>query len=151
MTENPLPPLFSAPGCAFTAPELSIIVISSSVNEEITPDVEPSVTVELLSVQVPNCFDTSLFGVSCVSATGCVAVGYENGIRKPAAASWNGKHWTVTPAASPPAGKISLFDAVACLTAANCVAAGHQGADAVDGTGLSGFWNGKSWRLVLAV
>jgi hypothetical protein len=52
VTENPLPLLFSALGCAFTAPELSIIVISSSVNEEITPEVEPSVTVEPLSVHV---------------------------------------------------------------------------------------------------
>jgi len=106
----------------------------------------------VVSVPWPkSVFDTSLSGVSCVSATGCVAVGNENGVRKPAAASWNGKQWTVTAVASPPAGKISLFDAVACLTAANCVAAGHQGADMADGTGLSGFWNGKTWRLVLAV
>jgi hypothetical protein len=52
VTENPLPLPFSALGCAFTAPELSIMVISSSVNEEITPEVEPSVTVEPLSVHV---------------------------------------------------------------------------------------------------
>ena len=38
-TLGPHPLLFSALGSAFVAPELSTIVISSSVNEEITPDV----------------------------------------------------------------------------------------------------------------
>ena len=47
-----MPLLFSAPGCALTAPELLIIVISSSVKEEITPAEVPSVTVELASVHV---------------------------------------------------------------------------------------------------
>lgn len=50
VTEKPLPLLFSAPGCAFTLSELSTIVISSSVNEEMTPEVEPSVTLALLAV-----------------------------------------------------------------------------------------------------
>jgi hypothetical protein len=54
VTENPLPLLFSALGSAFVAPELSAIVISSSVNEEITPEVVPSVTVAPVSFHVLN-------------------------------------------------------------------------------------------------
>jgi hypothetical protein len=50
VTENPLPPLFSGPGAALTAPREFTIVISSSVKEEITPEVLPSVTVEPESV-----------------------------------------------------------------------------------------------------
>jgi hypothetical protein len=49
---------------------LSIIVISSSVNEEITPEVEPSVTVEPLSVHVLKCESGStpllLLGASAI-------------------------------------------------------------------------------------
>ena len=55
VTENPLPPLFSGPGAALTAPEESTIVISSSVKEEITPEVLPSVTVEPASAQGLKC------------------------------------------------------------------------------------------------
>ena len=50
VTEKLLPPLFSAPGSALVLPELSTMVISSSVNEEITPEVLPSVTLALEAV-----------------------------------------------------------------------------------------------------
>jgi len=52
VTENPVPPLFSAPGSALVALELSIMVISSSVNEEMVPEVLPSVTLALDAVHV---------------------------------------------------------------------------------------------------
>jgi hypothetical protein len=94
--------------------------------------------------------DTTLFGVSCGSATTCAAAG-ESAVLRAVAASWNGKHWTVTAVSAPPAVDISLFEAVSCPASASCVAVGHQGADSVDGTGLSGIWNGKSWHLLLAV
>lgn len=67
------------------------------------------------------------------------------------AASWNGEHWTVTAVPAPPAVDISLFEAVSCPALSSCVAVGHEGADSVDGTGLSGIWNGSKWKLVLAV
>src|SRR5215469_16743148 len=54
MSANPLPALFSKPGWALTVPELLIMVISSSVNEEMTPLVPPSITLAPLSVQVPK-------------------------------------------------------------------------------------------------
>ena len=54
MTENPVPAPFSAPGSALVAPELSIMVISSSVNEEMLPAVLPSVTAAFDAVQVPK-------------------------------------------------------------------------------------------------
>ena len=54
VTENPVPPLFSAPGSALVAPELSIIVISSSVKDEMLPAVLPSVTAAFEAVHVPK-------------------------------------------------------------------------------------------------
>jgi hypothetical protein len=50
VTGKLLPLLFSDPGSALVWPELSIMVISSSVNEEIVPEVLPSVTLALEAV-----------------------------------------------------------------------------------------------------
>ena len=95
-----------------------------------------------------------LWGVSCAAAGRCVAVGdielYQKGAgtERVAAVTWNGKAWAVTGVPGPGKGKASLFKDVTCLSAADCVAVGQAGpAGSATGTGLSGFWNGKSWRL----
>ena len=98
-----------------------------------------------------------LWGISCATVNRCVAVGdtelYVKGVNtgKPAAVIWNGKTWTVTAIPGPGKSKRSLFEDVTCLSAADCVAVGQMGpagSPNATGTGLSGFWNGKSWRLV---
>jgi hypothetical protein len=98
-----------------------------------------------------------LYGVSCAAVNRCVAVGtiesYTKGVRAAAAVTWNGTAWAVTSVPAPGKGKDSLFEDVACLSATDCVAVGQAGpAGSTNGTGtaLSGFWNGKSWRLVAA-
>ena len=54
----------------------------------------------------------------------------------------------IPPCTGPGKGKTSLFNDVTCLSAKSCVAVGQTGpSGAATGTGLSGFWNGKSWRL----
>ena len=103
--------------------------------------------------------NSGLVGVSCVSAKRCVMVGYLDmsanaggNTGRAAAVSWNGRTWTVTKVPAPARGKASLFNGVSCLSAASCVAAGQVGpANSATGTGLSGFWNGRSWRLVTAL
>jgi hypothetical protein len=86
----------------------------------------------------------------------CVAVGiiqsYATGASA-AAVSWNGKAWTVTRVPPPGKDKASLFTAVTCRSATDCVAVGQTapaGSASNASTALSGFWNGKSWRLVAA-
>lgn len=98
-----------------------------------------------------------LWGVSCAAVNQCVAVGdiesYLKGAstRRAAAVTWNGKAWTVTGVPGPGNGKASVFNDVTCLSTADCVAVGQAGpAGSTNGAGLSGFWNGKSWRLVAA-
>jgi hypothetical protein len=98
-----------------------------------------------------------LYGVSCAAVNRCVAVGtiesYTKGGRTAAAVTWNGKGWAVTSVPAPGKGKDSLFQDVACLSATDCVAVGQAsraGSTNGTGTGLSGFWNGKSWRMVAA-
>ena len=99
-----------------------------------------------------------LSGVSCVAGNRCVAVGtIDSNLKsasntgKAAAATWNGRAWTVTGVPAPARGKASLLKGVTCLSASNCVAVGQVGpSGSTNGTGLSAFWNGKSWRLVVA-
>jgi hypothetical protein len=98
-----------------------------------------------------------LSGVSCAAASQCVAVGAIESFLKGAgtaratAATWKGKAWTVTSVPGPGKGMASLFKDVTCLSAVDCVAVGQVSpAGSARGVGLSGFWNGKSWRLVAA-
>jgi hypothetical protein len=100
----------------------------------------------------------ALFGVSCSAANACVAVGIidsnlnvMSNTGKAAAVTWNGKAWAVTSVPAPGKGKASLLRGVTCLSATNCAAVGQLGpSGSTNGTGLSGFWNGKGWRLVTA-
>jgi hypothetical protein len=97
-----------------------------------------------------------LVGVSCASAKSCLAVGNldinvnDGGhTGRAGATSWNGKAWTATSVPGPGKGKASLFAEVSCPSAADCVAVGQLGRFNTDeGSGLAGFWNGKSWKLV---
>lgn len=52
VTVKPFPLLFSEPGCALTRPDESTMVSSSSGNVEMTPEVEPDLTVALDAVHV---------------------------------------------------------------------------------------------------
>jgi hypothetical protein len=113
----------------------------------------------LASVRWPKgTSNAELSGVSCAAVNACVAVGtIDSNLKsvsntgKAAAVTWNGKAWAVTNVPAPGKGKASLFRGVTCRSATNCVAVGQLGpAVSTNGTGLSGFWNGKSWRLVAA-
>jgi hypothetical protein len=65
--------------------------------------------------------------------------------------TWNGRAWAVTSVPPPGKGKASSFQGMTCLSAANCIVVGQLGpSSSTSGTGLSGFWNGKNWRLVTA-
>ena len=68
VTENPVPAPLSAPGSALVAPELSIMVISSSVKDEMLPAVLPSVTAAFEAVQVPK-FDSGSTPLDPVGAS----------------------------------------------------------------------------------
>ena len=99
-----------------------------------------------------------LVGVSCTSAKSCVAVGAtaftltNNNSGDAAAASFNGKAWSVTSVPAPAKGKASVLAGVTCLSATDCAAVGDLGpTNSANSNGLSGFWNGRSWKLVTAI
>jgi hypothetical protein len=81
-------------------------------------------------------------GVSCVSATFCVAVGTNFNL-KALIESWNGTKWSIVPAHAG-TGESDLVG-VSCISASNCTAVGDRGSlpDTLIET-----WNGKRWSAV---
>jgi hypothetical protein len=92
---------------------------------------------------------SSLGGVSCTSASNCVAVGSYNtstGSPLPFADRWNGTSWSVQPMAAPVGTTYITLTGVSCTSASHCVAVGGYGAR----TGLltlAEVWNGTSWHV----
>ncbi len=89
---------------------------------------------------------STLFGLSCRSATWCVAAGSAG--TGAAALFYNGKTWSALHVPAPVKGYTDDFDGISCLSAKNCVALGDIGPVKVNALGpLSGVWNGKTWAL----
>jgi hypothetical protein len=94
-----------------------------------------------------------LFGVSCVTARNCVAVGAAGTSDSGAASAlaYNGKTWSSLTVPAPGKGKSSDFSGVSCPKVDDCVAIGDIGPSAkATPTPLAGRWNGSSWRLAAA-
>jgi len=103
-----------------------------------------------------------LSSVSCIGASDCVAVGeYFPGGRQQAQnrvliERWNGSRWTVAASPQPPGPIASYLSAVACTTAADCLAVGtarypHRAGDSYGGPRehtLTEHWNGTRWAIV---
>ena len=88
----------------------------------------------------------ALYGVSCRSATACIAVGtsYDAGAYEPLAERWNGTSWTIQPTPSPDGGDLVQ---VSCTSARACTAVGFSVSS--DGTqlALADRWDGTAWAL----
>jgi hypothetical protein len=106
-------------------------------------------TWSLLPIPGPaGALGTSLYGVSCSSATACIAVGtYEDSSKADLtmAEAWNGAGWTVQAAPNPPE---SGLDGVSCSSSSACTAVGlYQKNDRYgdDWGPLAERWNGTAW------
>jgi hypothetical protein len=96
----------------------------------------------------------ALAGISCTSATACVAVGENRpfGEQLPAATEiWNGKTWVIQDAAVPVDSQGSIvLSAVSCASATACVAVGGYDARDDEGTEpstLAEHWDGEQWAV----
>jgi hypothetical protein len=89
---------------------------------------------------------TGFTGVSCTSASFCVAVGFPfDSAGNPVATlaeRWNGKSWAILPTPNPAPG--SGFGGVSCTSASFCVAVGGGPAGVKT---LAERWNGRSWAI----
>ncbi len=90
-----------------------------------------------------------LIGVTCTSATACIAVGYANTNQSPAVVveRWNDAHWHLQAAPNPPGAASSSLNSVSCTSRSACVTVG--GATSRSGTvaTLAERWNGRTWRI----
>ena len=107
-----------------------------------------------------------LSGVSCASASSCVAVGYatdDTGANlTDVIEQWNGTSWTIVPGAAT-GQAFDQLTAVQCLSASNCWAVGNAGPaqqdssflpifpGAVGDQGLIEHWDGSAWSVVPSV
>ncbi len=93
----------------------------------------------------------ALVGVSCTSATECVAVGYTEYWTlpgptlqaEPLIGNWDGSNWVIAPIS----GTLSSLSGVSCDGPSDCVAVGttdHFGG----GSGLIEHWDGSNWSVV---
>jgi len=97
----------------------------------------------------PATNNNELNGVSCVSATDCIAVGEQAGgtatgtLVSALIESWNGTAWSVVP--SPQPGNRALYG-VSCTSAARCTAVGVNFVNPPNAT-LVESWNGTKWSV----
>ena len=89
---------------------------------------------------------TKLSGVSCPSATFCVAVGSTT--NRTLVEQWNGTHWSLVASPSGPFAGDSLAG-VSCPSVTNCFAVGTQESTPLFGFGpLVEHWNGAHWSIM---
>ena len=90
---------------------------------------------------------TILFGLSCLTAADCWAVGESSPNTE--ALHWNGHRWSQVPAPSP-GDSTNTLDDVACTSHANCWAVGTAAFQNETEPNLVLHWNGRRWRQVPA-
>jgi hypothetical protein len=95
-----------------------------------------------------------LSGISCTSATSCIAVGNANsaGGDVTLAERWDGTSWTIQPTPNPSGATDSDLSAVSCTSASACTAVGvTETAPSANSAGsrapLAERWDGTSWTI----
>ncbi len=89
-----------------------------------------------------------LSGVSCPSASTCIAVGTTFGGKHPAplAEQWDGTKWVIQSLPSPNSNAPEL-SAISCASAASCIAVGAYSGSGGYHTPFAEQWNGTAWTL----
>jgi hypothetical protein len=95
--------------------------------------------------------DSVLSGVSCGSATSCMAVGrtyYGRNRLARLVEQWNGTGWSIKQASNPRKATLSALSGVSCATATACVAVGNYlDYSTDDWLTLAEAWNGGAWTV----
>jgi len=83
-----------------------------------------------------------LYGLSCPSATSCLAAGVTD--LGPLTEHWNGSTWTIQSTTG------GGGDAISCFSATNCTSVGGGGTTAGNILPVAEHWNGHTWRRMPA-
>jgi hypothetical protein len=91
----------------------------------------------------------TLTGVSCLSPTWCMAVGWENlssAGSGPLAERWNGTRWGPVPMPDARSGEVAL-EGVSCTSASACAAVGWYTSGEFSTAAFGERWNGTAWSI----
>jgi hypothetical protein len=95
--------------------------------------------------------EASLSGVSCTSASACIAVGTSDLWKSPQASAvieaWDGAHWSIQSAPNPAGVAGISLSGVSCPSATACVAVGDGLIGRATGGALLERWDGTSWSV----
>jgi hypothetical protein len=92
--------------------------------------------------------NSGLAGVSCTSASNCIAVGFGgNTSGGPLAERWNGTTWSTQPVPLPAGALGGGLEGVSCASASACTAAGLWQDSPFGELPLAERWDGTSWSL----
>jgi hypothetical protein len=98
----------------------------------------------IASPNVSTTAENQLYGVTCVSASDCWAVGYDSvsGVDQTLVEQWSGTSWAIVSSPNTSASVDNLLRSVTCSSASDCLAAGGSGETLIEQ------WNGTSWGIV---
>jgi hypothetical protein len=85
-----------------------------------------------------------LTGVSCTSATDCVAVGVAGSPTQTLVETWNGTAWSITPSPNQGTAVANELTGVSCTSSTDCVAVGYAGSPTQT---LVETWDGTAWSI----
>jgi hypothetical protein len=98
----------------------------------------------------PRSLGSALFGVSCTSATACIAVGASAnsaGADVTLAEAWNGTTWSIQPTPNPTDATGSTLYSISCSSATACIAVGTYEVSGGTDLTLAEVWNGTTWTV----
>jgi hypothetical protein len=106
---------------------------------------------KVLATPSPGISRNLLTGISCTSASSCIAVGSSDvNLGTPLIEQWDGQSWSVLAAAIPAGARESSLDGVSCSSADACMAVGSYEAASTQHRVLTERWDGAGWRLLAA-
>jgi PKD repeat protein len=91
-----------------------------------------------------------LRGISCVSASSCIAVGQYKGpsdVVEPLAEQWDGSEWSMIPVPKPAGAMGALLKDVSCVSASQCMAVGRSEDASSVREALIEAWDGSQWVI----
>jgi hypothetical protein len=100
---------------------------------------------------VPTTSSDYLYGVSCVSATDCWAVGFDfyGTIARSLITHWDGTSWAIKDSPNTAVDRSNYLSDVTCVSATDCWAVG-QSSDTLDRArqALAMHWDGTTWSIM---
>jgi hypothetical protein len=120
---------------------------ADSGNQPAMAEIWNGTTWNLESIPTPTGFSV-LSGISCVSATMCMAAGGDDlNAGSTLVEAWNGKKWTTQTTPNVSSDASDSLSAISCASTTSCVAVGDYTEASQPYKTLAESWDGKSWVI----